>query len=111
MNSKEISLKYWEGAQFGNLDQMGSAPAEDVQYDSGFFKLSGKESLLEAGKRGSLWKKVDILEGIYTDKKGIIVYEGIEESTGNKTRVTEVLSIENNKIFNILSTVAQFKKK
>lgn len=111
MNTKEISHKYWEGAQYGNLDQMGSALAEDVKYDSGFYKLSGRESLLEAGKRGSLWKKVDILEEVYTENRGVIVYEGIEESSGNKTRVTEVLSIENNKISNIISTVAQFKKK
>lgn len=107
MNTEEIVLAYWKSwHNHNNWETTRSLMQDDFKMDAGFFKTDNADQLIEMMKMGNPWKDITLIDILTSGEKTSLTYEGVDSVTGNKIRISEVISVRDGKVASCLSTIS-----
>lgn len=100
MSTRDLILKYWRSWQEpSDFDEMQSCLADDVKLDFGGNVIDGAASVRQMVEASAdPWKDVELIDSIFTDSAGAIIYEGTSIENGTRFRVGEILHVEGDRI-------------
>lgn len=105
--TRAVILRYFNAWQEpADLDDMRACLDDAVISDLGFTQINGAEQRVGMiGQTGTPWKKVTLLESIFSDNAGALVYEGVAVVDEKKTRVGEHVTVKNGRITGITASI------
>ena len=109
MKSKELVLKYFNSWQEpADFQETADCLSENFKIDAGFFSFDNKNSLIQFFESNPApWKNVKMLSSFFGDNFSAILYEGTNTVNNKKMRVSEHIKIENAKITEIFTVIAE----
>eukprot|EP00803_Ostreobium_quekettii_P002080 evm.model.scf_1192EXC.4 EVM.evm.TU.scf_1192EXC.4 scf_1192EXC:26918-27523(+) len=108
-STRELVLKYFHSWQRpADFDEMAACFSDDAEIDLGAATLRGGAAFRRAvGGGESPWLAISLLDTVFSDGEAALVYEGVEEASGVKLRVAELLTVEGGKIVRMRATFCQ----
>ena len=108
MTTKELILKYWKSWQSPpNWEETRQLMTDDFQFDAGVFSTNSADELITMMKNGNPWVEIVLLDAIFEQEKGALIYEGVDSITKNKFRVSEIITIRDGKILSCIANITQ----
>lgn len=108
METVELIMVYWRSWQsHSNWETTRKLMADDFKLDAGIFKTENADQLIEMMKMGNPWKDIELLDFIVEGNKGAIIYEGTDSVTEARIRVSEIVTIKDNKVASAITNITQ----
>lgn len=95
--TKELVLTYFQAWEMRDWEKMRSCLSSNFKIDGGQIQFKSIEDFIAFCKSGPSWSKITLLDVLFLDTKAALLYEGMTP-TGEKIRVGEFLTIDQNKI-------------
>lgn len=107
MNSKEITLKYFNSWQEpADFEELSSYLAEEFSIDAGIFTFNSKKEFVQFLKSNPTpWKEVKLLSSVFSEKNTSILYEGVNTANNKKMRVAEHIQFTADGVISEIMTV------
>lgn len=105
--TKEIVHQYWNSWQNKDLESLEKVCDKHMICHAGFFTFNNLEELKNEVVKGPAWKNVTMIDEVYTENKAGIIYEGINSLNEKTMRVSEIITLKNEKIIKVHSTICQ----
>lgn len=88
---KTLVLNYFTSWQIRDWELMERCLAPDFRFNSGTHQFDGAAAFLDMCRQGPDWESVDLLESVFTETHGVILYEGVSLLNRAKVRVSEII--------------------
>ena len=95
--TKEVVLTYFNSWQNKEWDVLRRCLANTFKIDGGKIQFRNIDEFIAFCQNGPSWSKVTLLDSIFQEKQAALLYEG-ETPTGEKIRVGEFLTLDQDKI-------------
>ncbi len=109
MTSKELVLKYFHSwQQPADFQELASCLSENFVINAGFFQFNNRPDFIQFLEANPTpWKEVILLSSFFEESFAAILYEGVNTATNQKMRVSEHIQLENGKIKEVQTVIAQ----
>lgn len=109
MKSKELVLKYFNSWQEpADFQETADCLSDNFKIDAGFFSFENKKSFIQfLESNPAPWKNVKMLSSFFGENFSAILYEGINTVNNKKMRVSEHIQIQDNKIKEVFTVIAE----
>ena len=94
-SSKDVILAYWKSWQIKDWDLLEGSLADNLDFGG---QPMPRDAFLQMCKQGSPWKDVDLIDSLFTDDAGALIYEGTDTKSGERVRVAEIVRVEGGKV-------------
>lgn len=112
MQTEKIIMGYWKSWQsHSNWSETRNFLADDFKFDAGTFSTNNADELVEMMKKGNPWKDIKLLDSVITENKGALLYEGTDSVTNTKFRVTEIITVKEDKVISCFANITQISNK
>lgn len=108
MITEEIVMRYFKSWQNGgDLDSLEDCLCEDFILENGLVRFDSRKNFIEyLRKEPPIWLNVKLVSELYDKDTAAILYEGVQDQSQQKMRVSEFITIENGCIKKVQSIVA-----
>ncbi len=94
-DTRELILKYWKSWQTSNWTTLRACLADEIDFGSHKMKA---DSFVEMCEKGSSWQNVELLDSVFAEACGALLYEGTDSKNGNRIRVGEFIKVNDGKV-------------
>ena len=111
MDTKTLILNYWRSWQTpADFDEMESCLARDVVMNMGAFEArSAAEFRAIVESNPAPWERVELVDSCFGEDFGTLVYEGTNTASGRRTRVAELLRVDDGRISRVTGVLTELE--
>ena len=105
--TKKLVMKYFNSWQEpSDFNEMRECLSENFILDAGIFVFRNADDFVKISEQnGTPWKDIELLDSIFHDDKAAIIYEGTEKKSEKKFRISEFITVAEDKIEKILTNI------
>lgn len=107
METRDLILRYFNSWPQGDYDTMRACLAPHCTIEAGVFRFDSAEALYQAAKMGAPWRDVTLLDAIFEDNHGALIYTGVNTENDKTMRVAEFITVAEGRISKIQTVISQ----
>lgn len=97
LRTEQVVLDYWKSWQVKNWGVMRQCLADDFRFDSAIMQFTSPEEIVDFCRQGPTWRKVFLIDAVFTAGHAALLYEGIDENE-SRVRVGEFFKVVDDRI-------------
>lgn len=100
-------MTYWKSWQgYSEWEKTRALMKDDFKLDAGLFQTETADQLIDMMRQGNPWKEIQLLDSVFSENKGVLLYEGIDSVTNSKIRIAEVITVKDGKVATCISSIS-----
>ncbi len=93
--TEDVIMAYWTSWQDDDWDRMRASLADRLSFGGHPME---REAFVQMCRQGNPWDDVKLIDSMFTDAGGALLYEGTDRKTGTRIRIAEIVRVEGGRV-------------